>query len=316
MGFGQGTGRDYLMSHAGTENAEWAFAAYEATRHRLPVASFPMHSRKVGDLSELADDIDLFLLDAFGVLNTGDQVIPGAPQRVAQLRDMGKKVLVVSNAAGYPKRNLLAHYHKLGFDFAPEDVLSSREVLLAALSDLKPLHFGLMASEEWGRDELDHLGFEFLGDDPAVYDRAERIVMLGSGAWSDHRQGVLEASLIARPRPVLVGNPDIVAPRVSGLSREPGYYAHRIADLTGIVPQFFGKPFGPVFERALARAGQGIDPARIVMVGDTLQTDILGGRAAGLKTALITGFGALRGMDADGAIARSGIVPDYVMAGP
>jgi len=270
------------------ENAEWAFAAYEAARHRLPAPDFTeAQARAVGDLSDLADDIDLYLLDAFGVLNMGDQVIPGAPERVAELRAMGKRVLVVSNAAGYPKMQLMAHYHKLGFDFAPEDVLSSREVLLGALADLEPLHIGLMASENWGRGELDHLSFDFLLDDPAAYDRAERIVMLGSGAWNEDRHALLEASLIAHPRPVLVGNPDIVAPRISGLSREPGYYAHRIADLTGIDPQFFGKPFGPVFEQALARAGQGIDPARIVMVGDTLQTDILGGRAAGVKTALI-----------------------------
>lgn len=52
------------------------------------------------------------------------------------------------------------------------------------------------------------------------------------------------------------------------------------------------------------------------MVGDTLQTDILGGCVAGLKTALITDFGSVKGMDVAAAVAASGIVPDYIMAGP
>ncbi len=302
-----------MASPPEAQGSEWAFTAYEATRHRLPVTDFPAKSRKVGNLSDLTDDIDLFLLDAFGVLNMGEQVIPGAPERIGALQDMGKKVMVVSNAAGYPKRVMMARYKNLGFNFAPEDVLSSREVVLRAIADMPPAHYGIMVSDNWGREGLENLSFDYLRDDRAVYDRAERFVFLGSAIWNEDRQALLEASLIANPRPVLVGNPDIVAPRDTGLSREPGHYAHRLADATGVEPQFFGKPFGPVFDQALERIGQGVDLARTVMVGDTLQTDILGGRAAGLKTALITGFGALRGMDADDAIARSGIVPDYIM---
>lgn len=298
------------------EGAEWAFRAYEATRHRLPAPGFAVQSRAVDNLSDLKDDIDVFLLDAFGVLNVGEQAIPGAPERIAELQGIGKQVMVVSNAASYPKRVLLERFRNLGFRFGPGDVLSSREVLLGALADRPPAQYGIMASDAYGREELEGLSFDFLGDDRSVYDRVGQFILLGSSDWNEDRQALLVASLTANPRPVLVGNPDIVAPRDTGLSREPGHFAHRLADETGIEPQFFGKPFGPVFEQALAKVGQRIDRDRIVMVGDTLQTDILGGRAAGLKTALITGYGALRGMDAQDAIARSGIVPDYTMKGP
>ncbi|MEZ5912470.1 MAG: HAD hydrolase-like protein [Paracoccaceae bacterium] len=51
---------------------------------------------------------------------------------------------------------------------------------------------------------------------------------------------------------------------------------------------------------------------RIVMVGDTLHTDILGGALAGIRTALVTGYGALVGLSPDAAIERSGIRPDFV----
>ena len=58
------------------------------------------------------------------------------------------------------------------------------------------------------------------------------------------------------------------------------------------------------------------DPSRIIMVGDTLHTDILGGAAAGLATALVTDHGALKDLDVEAAIARSQIVPGYVLPQP
>lgn len=297
-------------------DGEWAFDAYEAVRHRMPDVGVVNKPQTVENLGELTDQINVFLLDAFGVLNVGENAIPGAPERVRELQDAGKTVMVVSNAAGYPKSLLMEKNARLGFDIAPELVLTSRQVLLSALNTRPPAKYGLVASESFGLEELGHLDCEFLGDDPATYDRVQAFVMLGCMGWGDQRQQLLQTSLRANPRPVLVGNPDIVAPRIDGLSRQLGYFAHRLADATGIEPEFFGKPFANVFEMALAKLPHDTDKSRVVMVGDTLHTDILGGLAAGVKTALITDFGALKGMDVDRAIARSGIAPNFVMAGP
>lgn len=296
-------------------DADWAFAAYEAVRHRLPDAIFPEQAVQVSSLDTLADDHDVFLLDAYGVLNRGEIPIPGAPERIAGLQAMGKRVMVVTNAASYPKPFAVARLARLGFRFAPEDIVSSRDTLLAALAGCPARRWGMMARRSFGHEEIEHLGATFLGDDPADYDAAEAFVFFGSGDWNEQRQSLLTDSLHRNPRLLMVGNPDIVAPLEDGFSREPGYHAHRVADAVGIAPQFFGKPFGNIFDLALARV-PGVDPARIVMVGDTLQTDILGGRAAGVKTALVTGHGALLGADVTRAIAVSGIVPDYIMSDP
>ncbi|MFC2967419.1 HAD-IIA family hydrolase [Acidimangrovimonas pyrenivorans] len=294
-------------------DAEWAFDAYEAVRERLPSARFPSASQTIPDLGAAADSFDAVLLDAYGVLNVGETAIAGAAERIAALQAMGKRVMVVSNSAGYPKRHLMARYLRMGFNFAPEEVVSSREAALAGLAAQPPRRWGVMADPQFGSAELEHLGTAFLADDPAAYDAAEGILLIGSGTWTEARQALLEASLRARPRPVVVANPDIVAPREDGLSREPGHYAHRLADSCGVVPEFYGKPFGNIFELALARLPAEIPRDRILMVGDTLQTDILGGAAAGLRTALVTGHGALVGMDVGGAIARSGITPDFIL---
>ena len=298
-------------------SAAWAFAAYEAVRRRLPQAVFPDNSQTAPDLTALSDRFDIFLLDAFGVLNVGETAIPGAVDRVATLQGAGKHVIVVSNAAGYPKRFLMARLARLGFAFTMDQVLSSREVLLEALRREPPRHWALMADAHYGLEELDGLHATILGDDPAAYDAAEGFALLGAGTWTEARQTLLTASLTRHPRPVLVGNPDIVAPREGGLSLEPGHFAHRLADDTGVTPQFFGKPFAGIFDMALTRAQAArpdlTEPDRIVMVGDTLHTDILGGAAAGLRTALVTGHGSLTGMDVSAAINAAGIVPDLIL---
>lgn len=304
------------MATDAARDAQWAFDAYEAVRQRLPQTSFPQAAEQVKNLADLAEDFDVFLLDAFGVLNIGETAIPGVPDRIAALQAAGKHVMVVSNAAGYPKRLLLERYARLGYAIASENILCSREVLLAGLEMRPRRRWGLMASQLYGFEELEHLGAEFLAEDPALYDAVEEFLFFGSAEWTEARQSILEESLKRNPRQVLVGNPDIVAPREGGLSREPGHFAHRLADATGVVPQFFGKPFRSIFDMALSRIPAGTDPSRIIMVGDTLQTDILGGRNAGLRTALISGYGSLAEIDHFKAIDRSGIVPDFIMPEP
>ncbi|MCB2136386.1 MAG: HAD hydrolase-like protein [Rhodobacteraceae bacterium] len=310
MGLRQGTRRDHLMR--AMTDARWAFEAYEAIRPRLPGATFPGTSREVGGLPELMDEADAFFLDAFGVLNVGESAIPGAVDAVDRLTSAGKRVVVVSNAAGYCKRVMLERYRRLGFRFGESDVVSSRDVLLAALSREPARRWGLMAASVYGHEGIDHIDGHFLGDDPSGYDAADGFLFLGSGEWSEGRQALLEDALRARPRPVLVGNPDLVAPRETGLSKEPGHFAHRLVDATGVAPRFFGKPFANIFDHALSDMPQ-IARDRIVMVGDTLHTDILGGAAAGLKTALVTGHGALVGLEPEAAIDACGIRPDFMM---
>lgn len=296
-------------------NVDEAFASYESVRHRLPTPTSGTPPVRLADLDALADRMDVFLLDAFGVLNIGDTAISGVPERVARLQKAGKRVLIVSNAAGFPHANLMEKYKRLGYDFAPEDVITSRKATLHALHKAPPLKWGLMATQSLGRGDIEPFDMTYLAEDPAVYDAADAFVMLGSAVWTETRQTLLEASIAANPRPVYVGNPDIVAPREGGFSIEPGHFAHRLADRTGIEPQFFGKPFGTIYDLAFAQLDK-VDLERTVMVGDSLHTDILGGQAAGVKTALIAGYGFFAGHDVDGPIAASGIQPDFILQRP
>ncbi|MEM7613750.1 MAG: TIGR01459 family HAD-type hydrolase, partial [Pseudomonadota bacterium] len=87
------------MTYHMTLSTEAAFARYEEVRARLPAAAFPATSVPRATLAEVAPEVDAFVLDAFGVLNVGQTAIPGAVARIAQLRAMGKTLIVLTNAA-------------------------------------------------------------------------------------------------------------------------------------------------------------------------------------------------------------------------
>lgn len=284
-------------------NARWAFARYRAVAHRLPQPQdWPKRTYRVLDLQYVLKRYDGFILDAFGILNVGEGVLPQAVERVAQMRALGKKVVVLTNGAASPRAEALAKYRKWGFDFTEAEVIASRDLAGAALKGRGGV---------WAAIAPEGAGFEDLpGDVRPLDDRllaeADGFLFLGSQGWDDERQAALVAALQARPRPVICANPDMVAPREEGFTWEPGHYAHALP----VPVEFHGKPYPGAFEAALRALD--LPPARVAMVGDTLHTDVLGGRMAGCGTVLVTGHGFFKGVDPDPFIEATGILPDYI----
>lgn len=291
---------------------QWAFERYEAIRHRLPRAEFPSKSTFGQSLADTAQHFDAYILDAFGVMNRGEEAIAGAVDRLQELRGMGKRLIVLTNAASYTRVQLLAKYHRLGFGFTADEVVSSRDVALASLPVLEsgaPWAAAALAEDDFSDSPFP---LHNLHLDPSLYERAGGFLLLSSQNWSDADTIRLRDALRQNSRPLVVANPDLVAPRVDGLSLEPGTIAHEIADQLGTQPLFFGKPYNNAFDVALARLA-GIPKSRIAMVGDTLHTDVLGGAAAGIGTILITRHGLFRGLEVDPFIQTSGICPNWVV---
>jgi len=292
-------------------NAADAVLRYQNIRPRLPEASYPATSVHRANLEDLCDEIDCFVLDGFGVLNVGADTVPGAVDRVNALRQRGKEVRVLTNGASFPSARTREKYAKWGMEFSASEVISSRDALAVALEEYAPMQWGFAALPE---SEITTLTPDavLLENDPFVYDNCDGFVLLGLGAWNLEKQALLANSLQKQERPVLVGNPDLVAPQSDRFSREPGWYAHDLEDAGLATPRFYGKPFDNAF--ALVRDTiKDIPPSRIAMVGDTLHTDILGGAQAGWKSILVTDHGLLKGMDIEQAIISSGIRPDYII---
>ena len=149
-----------------------------------------------------------------------------------------------------------------------------------------------------------------LGDEHALYDHAEGFLFLSSEGWSQAQQAVLRQTLSDAPRPVVIANADLAAPREAGFSLEPGFFGHLLLDEIGGDIRFFGKPYADVYTRVETSLSH-LVPNRIAMVGDTLHTDIIGGAARGWQTVLVTQDGMFAGHDAREYCVASGIEPDW-----
>ena len=172
-------------------------------------------------------------------------------------------------------------------------MVSSRDALEAALPEVvgsrQVASLGPMARQLGIAGELTFAA------DPDLFERAECFAFLGSAGWDEALQARLEAALSRGDVDLLVGNPDISAPLGGAFSAEPGYWALRAMQATGVRPYWYGKPYPDAFDLVLARLestqGRSFDRRRVAMVGDSLHTDILGARAAGLQAVLLTGYG-------------------------
>lgn len=289
---------------------EAAFARYERLRPVLPQAQFPETSREGATLEDTMDDYDAYILDAFGVLNRGEAPIPGAVERIAQLRAAGKRLVVLTNAASYTRVGVLAKYHRLGFDFTLDEVVSSRDVAFAHLPEVHGVWAAITAKEDDLSDlPVGHFAADLLAQ-PEMLTTAAGFLFLSAARWTNEDTARLQRALQFQPRPVVIANPDLVAPREDGLSLEPGWYAQDIAADHGapLSLSMFGKPYRNAFDAALQRL-PGIPRQRIAMVGDTLHTDVLGGAAAGLGTILIEVHGLFRGLSPTPFIEQSGLRP-------
>ncbi len=290
---------------------EEVLALYARHRHRLPPVPPPVEPRPVRNLSEVVADFDVILLDGWGVLHSGGEALPGTLAAVRALAAAAVPVHVLSNDATAPRRAQLATYRRRGFPFASATIVATEELLGPVLADYpSETVWGVIAPPSW---DTAHLGIAWTRlDRGADLDRVDAFLFLATFGWEERDHCRLVAALAARPRPVVVTNPDVAAPCEDGtFSTPPGYFAYRLAEETAVTPRFLGKPYPEVFRHALARHPR-VPPERVLMVGDSLHTDVLGARAAGLRALLVTDTGFFRGRDWRRTSRESGIWPDLV----
>lgn len=287
-------------------DAETIFRRYETYRHRLPKMTAAPATTDIGSLLDITDKVDAFVFDAFGVLNVGDHLIDGADRRLQALRARNCEIRVLTNAASSDHAGAVAKFRRLGLALEDGEIVTSRT---AALQGLPAGRLGVIAAQGDALQDV-RAPFGRLGDARADYDAADAFLFLSSADWTEARQTILMASMAHEPRPLIVANADLAAPREHGFTLEPGHYGHLVADRFPDWVRFFGKPFQDVY--ALVEATlPGIPRERIAMCGDTLHTDIVGAAAFGWRTVLVTQDGLFAGRDSTAYCDRSGIWPDW-----
>jgi HAD superfamily hydrolase (TIGR01450 family) len=197
-------------------------------------------------------------------------------------------------------------FRRLGINVEPDEIVTSRDATLRAL---QPGLWGCIAASS---DDLSDIPADTcrLESDPGDFDRVEGFLFLSSANWTNQQQAILSKSLKRRPRPVMIANADLVAPREGGFTLEPGHFGHLLADDGVTDIRFFGKPFPEVYEMIEASL-PGMDSQRIAMCGDTLHTDILGAAARSWQTVLVSRDGLFAGVDTSDYCRRAGLFPTW-----
>ncbi len=298
----------------------WSLYNEYYTPQRLyPHQTAPQKSTKrVDSLLSILEQYDILLLDGFGVLNIGSTAIHHMPDTLKQLKAAGKELFILTNGASYPTDVRAKAYPKLGYHIPAEYIISSRDAVEALLPTLPITKEGGTWGVIVGDDAfIERLPAKSVLLTPDNLDQVDGFIFLAAGIWNNQWQERLIKTLQKQPRPIIIGNPDISAPLENSFSVEPGYYAIELLKaLPDLEIYYCGKPFANTYEAAFQRINNVIgkfDPARVLMVGDTLHTDILGGNMAGCKTLLKADWGFLRGKDPIPFIKESGITPDFLI---
>ena len=253
-------------------------------------------------------DHDAVLLDLDGVVYAGDEAVAGAPEALARLREQGTPVRFVTNNASRTPQQVAEKLVSVGVRAGAEEVLGSARAAAELLADRVGLGAGSRVAVVGGVGLLravQEVGLEAV---PVleVGDRPDALVQgfspdLGwthlAAATSWVRQGVTWVA----------SNLDLTIPTASGTAPGNGLLVHAVAEAAGRRPDFVaGKP-EPFLFRSAARSASSSSP---LVVGDRLDTDIAGGRAAGFATALV--LTGVHGLD-DALDAAPGHRPDRVL---
>ena len=244
----------------------------------------------VEGIGAIADLYDGFAFDQWGVLHDGQNAYPGAVECLRRLAEMGKSIVVLTNSGKRAAANA-RRIEAMGFnrDYYAA-VVSSGEATWAALANRTDPFFAqlgrrcLLFSQGGDRSVVEGLDLDLV----STVEEADFILL---GGIDESKSGKFYEHTIAygsmRNLPLICANPDEIRITARGLMPSCGAIAHRYEALGGEKVHYVGKPYPEIYKAC--RAVFGVLPAdRIVAIGDSLQHDIVGARAAGFATAFIT----------------------------
>jgi HAD superfamily hydrolase (TIGR01450 family) len=228
-----------------------------------------------------ADVHDVALLDLDGVVYVGPDAVPGAAEAVAAAAARRLHCVYVTNNASRPPEKVGAHLRELGIPAEDSDVVTSAQLAAGILATrLSP---GAPVLVVGGEGLVEALSAENLrpvrsmDDDP-------RAVVQGFGpdvGWRDLAEG---ARAVRAGLYWVASNLDLTVPTPHGPAPGNGSLVNAVAAAGGRGPDAVaGKPEARAFRDAAARAGS----KRPIAVGDRLDTDLEGARAAGMPGLLV-----------------------------
>ena len=249
-------------------------------------------------------DVDGVLFDLDGVIYAGPEVVPGAHETLTRLAEAGIAYGFVTNNGSRSAADIAAQIRSYGLPAEADQVTTSAQVAARALAAEFPaaapiLAIGSPALADCLRDN---------GLNPIAADSAETPVAVVQGFHRELNWYDLAAACeaIRAGAAYWATNRDISMPTDRGPMPGNGSFVRIVETITEVTPTVTGKPSALMISSAAAAIGV----RRPLMIGDRLDTDIAGGKAAGYPTALVlTGIHQVDDVEA----AESGSRPDLIL---
>lgn len=254
----------------------------------------------LGGIAAVLSDLD-------GVVWRGDEVLPGAPELFAELRRRDLPFAFATNNSAKTPVQYAARLTAAGIPVAARQVVTSGVVTARYLAENygpgsqvhvlgSPALVELIAAE----------GLNVTGSDlSATHDDWPQVVVAGMDRELSYGKLAAAAAAVRSGADLLGTNGDPTFPVPGGLLPGTGSIIAALETATGRKAKLLGKPEAPMFEYALQLLGA--EPARTVMIGDRLDTDVLGARRAGLRTALVL-TGATTAAHSTGGVLEADLV--------
>ena len=222
--------------------------------------------------------VESWLTDMDGVLVHEERAIPGAAEFVQRLRDSGRTFLVLTNNSIFTPRDLRARLLASGVD-VPESAIWTSALATAQFLEQQRSDGSAYVIGEAGLTTAVHeVGYVLTTRDPDY-------VVLGETRTYSFEAITTAIRLIEGGARFIATNPDVTGPSPEGPLPATGSVAALITKATGVQPYFIGKPNPLMMRSALNQIEAHSETS--VMVGDRMDTDVISGLEAGMRTILV-----------------------------
>jgi 4-nitrophenyl phosphatase len=254
-------------------------------------------------------NIKNLIIDMDGVLWLGDTPLPGLNNFIQTLEQANINFVFATNNAAKTPDQYLAKFQRFGITIKESQILTSAEATASYLSQkYAPATAVFVVGGADIREGLTRRGFEILTVQEVLNGRRAQIVAVGFWREVSYDDFAAAAICIGIGAEFVGTNSDATFPSEWGNLPGAGALIALLQTTTGVEPTIIGKPGPLLFQDAMKRLNGRKE--NTAMVGDRLNTDVAGGKAAGVQTILV-----LSGITTPEDLAQAkGLTPDYVFA--
>lgn len=222
------------------------------------------------------------LIDMDGVIYRGADPIPGAIEFVNTLVEKQVPFLFLTNNSQRTRLDIAMKISRLGFKVGPEQIYTCGMATARFLARQKPGSTAFVLGETGLTTALHQNGI-------AVVDKDPDFVVVGEGRTYTFEMLEQATNLVLKGAKLIATNMDPNCPTATGTRPGCGAIVKLLEESTGVKAFSLGKP-NPIMMRD-ARKILGFDASNTFMIGDTMETDILGGLQLGYHTILVLSGG-------------------------